>query len=279
ELWGALLYGGRLVVVPYWVSRSPEAFYELICTHQVTVLNQTPSAFYQFMRAEMQDAVGRKHTLRLIIFGGESLEFARLRPWFERHGDQSPLLVNMYGITETTVHVTYRPLKLADVGIAKGSLIGGPIPDLRVYILDQHLELMPSGVTGEMYVGGAGVTSGYLNRPELTAERYLPDPYSFLPGARMYRTGDLARTVYSGELEYLGRIDQQVKIRGFRIELEEVEGVMTSHPSVRDSAVIASDDAAAEKRIVAYVVLNQHQKATPEQPDAKLSDEQITQWE
>src|SRR5205085_5035435 len=135
--------------------------------------------------------------------------------------------VNMYGITETTVHVTYRPLTSADAALRLGSLIGTPLPDLQVYVLDRRLEPLAAGVAGEMFVGGAGLARGYLKRAELTAQRFIPDPYGQQAGGRLYRTGDLARRWPDGELEYLGRIDQQVKIRGFRIELGEVEAALT----------------------------------------------------
>jgi amino acid adenylation domain-containing protein len=251
EIWGALLYGGRVVVVPYMVSRSPEAFYELLAKEKVTVLNQTPSAFRQLIQAEA--AVGQKQlSLRYVIFGGEALEMQSLRPWFERHGDQQPKLVNMYGITETTVHVTYRPLSRDD--LKSGSVIGIPIPDLQVYILDSHCQLLPIGVPGEMYVGGAGLARGYLNRPDLTAERFIPDHLSDRPGARLYRTGDLARFLPGQDIEYLGRIDSQVKIRGFRIELGEIESVLCEHHAVREAIVLAREDLPGEKRLVAYFV-------------------------
>jgi amino acid adenylation domain-containing protein/FkbH-like protein len=251
ELWGALIYGGRVVVVPYLVSRSPEEFYQLLETEQVTVLNQTPSSFRQLMHAE--ELMGRgKLSLRYVIFGGEALEMQSLRPWFERHGDQTPQLVNMYGITETTVHVTYRPLSMADT--ASGSVIGCPIPDLQVYLLDPTLEPSPIGVPGEMYIGGAGVARGYLNRPELNAERFVPDRFHSNSDQRLYRSGDLARRLPNGDIEYLGRIDQQVKIRGFRIELGEIESVLGKHPGVRESVVLIRDDEGGEKRLLAYVV-------------------------
>ncbi|MDQ3804120.1 MAG: amino acid adenylation domain-containing protein, partial [Acidobacteriota bacterium] len=230
EIWGALLYGGRLVVVPYWVTRSPEAFYDLLCAERVTILNQTPSAFYQLIRADEEAAgSGRELSLRYVIFGGEALELNSLIPWFSRHGDTSPLLVNMYGITETTVHVTYRPISLRDMGRTHGSPIGVPMSDLQAYVLDEHLGPVPVGVPAELYIGGAGLAGGYLNRPELSASRFIPDPFSTRPGARLYQTGDLARRLPGGELEYLGRIDQQVKVRGFRIEPGEVEAVLSQH--------------------------------------------------
>ena len=202
ELWGALLYGGRLVVVPYWVSRSPDAFYDLLSQEQVTVLNQTPSAFRQFIWAEESAGATKDLALRLVLFAGETLEFQNLRPWFGRHGDQCPQLVNMYGITETTVHVTYRPLLAADASITSCSMIGGPIPDLQVFVLDRYLQPVPLGVPGELYVGGAGLARGYLNQPQLTTERFIPHPFSDEPGARLYKTGDLARYRPDGDLEY-----------------------------------------------------------------------------
>lgn len=250
EIWGALLYGGRLVVVPYLISRSPAEFRGLLAREGVTVLNQTPTAFGQLVHADAE--ADGKLALRYVIFGGEALEMRNLVPWFERHGDRHPQLVNMYGITETTVHVTYRPIGIADV--TGGSVVGIPIPDLRVYVLNARLQPLPLGVAGEMFVGGAGLARGYLNRPELTAERFLPDPFSSEPGARLYRSGDAARILPRGEIEYLGRLDQQVKIRGFRIELGEIEAALKQHPSVRDAAVASLDDGSGEKYLAAYIV-------------------------
>jgi amino acid adenylation domain-containing protein len=254
EIWGALFYGGKLVIVPHWVTRSPESFYQLLCQEQVTILNQTPSAFRQLIQAEQSQATVRNLSLRLVIFGGEALEIKGLQPWFERHGDRHPQLVNMYGITETTVHVTYRPLTQADLQ-SSASVIGRPISDLRVYLLDRYLQPVPVGMTGEMYVGGAGVTRGYLNRPELTAERFIRDPFSSeLAESRLYKTGDLACYLPNGELKYLGRIDNQVKIRGFRIELGEIEALLAQHPMVWECVVTVREDQAHDQRLVAYVV-------------------------
>ena len=253
ELWGALLYGGRLVVVPYLTSRAPEAFHALLAAERVTVLNQTPSAFRQLIAADERPEAARDLALRLVIFGGEALDPASLRPWFARHGDARPQLVNMYGITETTVHVTYRPIALADLGQA-ASVIGAPIPDLRLYLLDAQLQPVPLGVPGELFVGGAGVGRGYLGRPELTAERFVPDAFGAEPGARLYRSGDLARFLPNGDLEYLGRIDHQIKVRGFRVELGEIAAALARHPGLRESAVLARRDADGDARLVAYVV-------------------------
>ncbi|MEH2411054.1 amino acid adenylation domain-containing protein [Nostoc sp.] len=262
ELWGALLYGGKLVVVPYWVTRSPEDFYKLLSTQQVTVLNQTPSAFRQLIQAEESLGDAKKLSLRLVIFGGEALELQSLKPWFERHGDQFPQLVNMYGITETTVHVTYRPLTMADLEAGFGSVIGRPIPDLQVYLLDEYQQLVPIGVRGEMYIGGAGVARGYLNRPELTTQKFIPNRFSDQPNARLYKSGDQACYLPNGDIKYLGRIDNQVKVRGFRIEIGEIEAAISQHPAVRETVVVVHSNSADSQRIVAYIVLETEQTLT-----------------
>ncbi|MFO7587676.1 MAG: amino acid adenylation domain-containing protein, partial [Gemmatimonadota bacterium] len=253
EIWGALFHGGRIVVVPHILSRSPEAFYELLCREGVTVLNQTPSAFRQLVRAEESLGVDAGLALRWIIFGGEALELETLRPWFDRHGDERPRLVNMYGITETTVHVTYRPIGVADLDAGRGSVIGEPIPDLELYLLDEHMEPVPIGWPGEICVGGPGLARGYLGRKDLTAERFPPHPYSSEAGARLYRSGDLARRLPDGDLEYLRRIDTQVQLRGFRIELGEIEQAILRHPAVRETVVVL-DGSREGGRLVAYLV-------------------------
>ncbi|HEY0022716.1 MAG TPA: non-ribosomal peptide synthase/polyketide synthase [Longimicrobium sp.] len=249
ELWGALLYGGRVVVVPFDVSRDPEAFHALVQRERVTVLNQTPSAFRQFIRADGER--GGELALRVVVFGGEALEPASLREWVERRGIETPRLVNMYGITETTVHVTYRPLGREDVFGGSGSPIGRAIPDLRLYVLDPGRRPLPVGIPGELYVGGGGVARGYLNRPELTAERFVDDP--FAPG-RLYRSGDRVRWLADGTLDYLGRLDEQVKIRGFRIELGEIEAALRQVPGVTDCTVVVREDEPGDRRLVVYVV-------------------------
>jgi amino acid adenylation domain-containing protein len=251
EMWGALLYGGRLVVVPWWVSRSPEAFLELAERERVTVLNQTPSAFRQLMAVALQQR-RLPPSLRTVIFGGEALDVPSLLPWFDMFGDQRPELVNMYGITETTVHVTSRRLRREDAQAGRGSVIGCPLPHLSVYVLDAHGQPVPVGLHGELYVGGEGVARGYLNRPELTAERFLENPFD---NGKIYRSGDLGRWLASGELEYLGRVDNQVKVRGFRIELGEIEAALKTHKNVREAVVLARQDPRSEPQLIAYVVL------------------------
>jgi amino acid adenylation domain-containing protein/non-ribosomal peptide synthase protein (TIGR01720 family) len=256
ELWGCLAYGGKLVVVPQELTRNLRDFYRMLCDRKVTVLNLTPSAFKAMALAEDELPADLQSRLALswIIFGGEALEVASLAPWFRRHGDQKPRLVNMYGITETTVHVTYRPLSESDLGQPTASPIGDPIPDLQVFILDENLCLAPIGVPGEIYVGGAGVARGYLGRPALTAERFVPNPFSRTPGERLYRSGDRARRLEGGQLEFLGRTDRQVKIRGFRVELGEVESALAQHPAIREAVVLIQESHGKDKRLVAYFV-------------------------
>nr|WP_280950027.1 non-ribosomal peptide synthetase [Methylocystis bryophila] len=260
EIWGALLYGGQLVIVPHWVSRSPESLVELLEKHAVTVLNQTPSSFYQLDAFEGGRDEPRLSSLRIVIFGGEALEPRRLAGWYARYGDDSPQLVNMYGITETTVHVTMRRMKREDACGAPDNAVGRPLNDLLAYLLDGRMQPVPIGAAGELYIGGAGLARGYLGRADLTAERFLPDPFGGA-GARLYRTGDLARHRADGDIEFLGRIDHQVKIRGFRIELGEIEAVLRRHPSSGDAVVIAQEEGARGGRLVAYVTPNASQGA------------------
>ncbi|MET9492670.1 non-ribosomal peptide synthase/polyketide synthase [Nocardia sp. NPDC006630] len=249
ELWAPLLSGGSVVVIDYFTSRSPQQFRELLAAQRVTVLNQTPSAFYQLIAADQAHDLDDL-ALRWVIFGGEALEPARLRDWFARH-PQTPALVNMYGITETTVHVSHRFIT-AETGSA--SVIGGALPGLTVRVLDSRLRPVPVGAPGEIYVSGGQLARGYLARPALSAARFVADPFG-APGESAYRTGDLARWTTQGELEYLGRADQQVNLHGFRVELGEIEAALLDEPHVRAAAVVVRhDETVAEGRIVGYVV-------------------------
>ncbi|HEX2211177.1 MAG TPA: amino acid adenylation domain-containing protein, partial [Longimicrobium sp.] len=251
EMWGALLHGGRVVVVPWTTSREPDAFYRLLCEEGVTVLSQTPSAFMPLTEVDRRERDPRL-ALRTVVFGGEALDLRALRPWVERHGVDRPRLVNMYGITETTVHVTFRPVREEDLRDAPASRIGGPLPGVRMRILDDHGQPAPIGVPGEVYVGGSGVVRGYVDRPGLTAARFVPDPAK--PGARLYRSGDAARWLAGGDVEYLGRRDGQVKVRGFRIETGEIGAVACRHPAVADAAVVARVHGPGDTRLAAYLV-------------------------
>lgn len=250
EIWGALAYGGRLVVPPYIVTRSPESFYDLVAREQVTVLNQTPSAFQQFAAVDEKEGGRRSLALRAVILGGEALDPIILQRWIARRGDERPRLVNMYGITETTVHVTHRRMLAADAERGAGSVIGRRLADLQLRVLDRNLEPAPIGIPGEIYVGGDGLARGYLNRPELTAERFVPDPFQRDEDARLYRSGDRARFLANGDLEYLGRADNQVKVRGFRIEPGEIESALVSLPGIREAVAVHYQG----DRLLAYVV-------------------------
>ena len=260
ELWGALIYGGTLVIVPYRVSRSLDEFYELLIEKQVTILNITPSVFRELIQTDLNSSARDRLSLRYIIFGGEELKTADLQPWYENHDDQYPRLVNMYGITETTVHVTYRALTATDATGSKGRGIGRPLPDLRIYLLDSNMQPVPIGVPGEICVGGAGLAREYLNRPELTEEKFIPDAFSGQAGARMYKSGDLGRYLPDGTIEFIGRKDNQVKVRGYRIELGEIESVIVQHPEVTGALVIARDDRGGDTLLASYVLVRDTSK-------------------
>ncbi|MEV4124529.1 amino acid adenylation domain-containing protein [Nocardia sp. NPDC049707] len=257
ELWCALANGGTVVVVDYPTSRSPEQFRDLLIREQVTVLNQTPSAFYQLAEADRASHPGDqgKFALRYVVFGGEALDLRQLRHWYERHTFDAPWLVNMYGITETTVHVSFLALD-AQLAENPASAIGRALPGLETYVLDDRLHPAPVGVAGEIYVSGAQLSRGYLGRAGLAATRFVANPFG-APGSRMYRSGDLGRWAgFAGHanLEYAGRTDQQVQLRGFRIELGEIESALLAQPSVSQSAVLVRSDEHAGDRLVGYVV-------------------------
>ncbi|WP_405617058.1 amino acid adenylation domain-containing protein [Streptomyces sp. NBC_00076] len=259
EIFGALLHGGRLVVVPEMTAREPSRFHELLVREGVTVLNQTPSAFTQLIEEDRTRGDDDRLALRTVVFGGAALDCGALGTWVARHGLERPRLVNMYGITETTVHVTYYPVGEEDVAAGgSASPIGRPLNDLSVYLLDRFGQLVPVGVAGEIHVGGPGVARGYLNRPELTAERFVPDPFGS-PGGRLYRSGDLARRRADGSLEFLGRSDDQVKVRGYRIEPGEISARLTAHSAVREAVVVVRDE-----RLVAYLVAEAELPSTAE---------------
>ncbi|MFZ0715205.1 amino acid adenylation domain-containing protein, partial [Mycobacterium sp.] len=254
EIWGALLYGGRLVLVPDPVVRSPEELHALLVAEEVNVLSQTPSAFYALQSADgLSPELGRQLKLEAVIFGGEALEPQRLGAWLDSHPDL-PRLINMYGITETTVHASFREILAHDVGNAV-SPIGVPLAHLGFSVLDGSLQPVPAGVVGELYVAGAGVAYGYVGRAGLTGSRFVACPFggSGAPGQRMYRTGDLVWWRPDGQLAYVGRADEQVKIRGYRIECGEVQAVLAGCEGVEQAVVVARQDRPGAKRLVGYV--------------------------
>lgn len=247
EMYGALLRGGKVVVVSKETAQDPAAFLRLLEKEKVTVLNQIPSLFNNLSAEAVKDEAGSL-SIRYVIFGGEALKPYTLKDWHAKY--PATKLINMYGITETTVHVTYK--EIGPHEIAQGaSNIGKPLPTLSCLIMDKSLNAVPNGIAGEICVGGAGVSRGYLNRAELTAQRFIPDP--FIAGGTLYRSGDLGRILPNGDIEYLGRIDHQVKVRGFRIELGEIENVLTQHQLVEEAVVISKQFDIGENELVAYV--------------------------
>ena len=273
EIWGCLMTGGHLVIVPFWTSRSPEDLLQLLESERVTVLNQTPSAFSQLQEADRRTSSDL--ALRLVIFGGEPLDCGSLLGWFDRHPETECRLVNMFGITETTVHVTAETITRRHA-LTRSRSVGRPLPGWRIYVLDPQGRMLPAGTAGEIYVGGVGVATQYLRREDLTAERFLPDP--FFPG-RMYRSGDHGKLHPDGRLEHLGRLDNQVKIRGFRIELDEIRAVLLEQPGVTAAAVVVhrgSRGDAADIRLDAYVVLQSGELADLRQRVARVLPDYMT---
>ncbi|MGD2085279.1 MAG: amino acid adenylation domain-containing protein [Candidatus Aminicenantes bacterium] len=250
EMYGALLYGGQLVIISKTEAQDTFKYLEILKKKSVTIVNQTPSAFYHLMNLELKNHKKELH-IKYVIFGGEALAPRRLKEWKNRYPQVK--LINMYGITETTVHVTFKEIGGDEIE-TNISNIGIPIPTLSTYIMDNHLKLLPMGVHAELIVGGDGVARGYLNRPELTAEKFVSNPDK--PQEKLYKSGDLAKFSLSGkhELEYLGRIDHQVKIRGFRIELGEIENQLLNHDNIKDAVVLQKEKAIAEKYLCAYIV-------------------------
>jgi len=256
EIFGPLLTGGLLAVVPWDVTRDPANFYRFVADNRITVLNQTPSAFARFDQQDESSEAALK--IRLVIFGGEALDFRSLASWSERHGLEHPVLVNMYGITETTVHTTIRPIVSDDFLTPQKSRIGAPIADLGIALVDKDMRPVMRGAIGEIVVYGPGVAAGYRNRPELNTERF-PDAREF-PGlseqgvsGRVYRSGDLARLTADDDLEYCGRADNQIKIHGYRIEPGEVEAAIDAHPAVRRSLISLFTDESGIPGLLAHL--------------------------
>ncbi|WP_405487682.1 amino acid adenylation domain-containing protein [Nocardia sp. NBC_00511] len=252
EMWGALARGNRLVVIDTATVRTPDALVGLLRETGVSILSQTPSAFYQLASYLAEERVADLPRLRAVVFGGEALDFAQLTQWRTWAGDADTALINMYGITETTVHASRIRLD-AELIDHSASVVGPPLPTVSAWVLDAGLAPVPPGVVGELYLAGTQLARGYHARPGLTSARFVANPFAAV-GARMYRTGDLVRWNDSGALEFAGRSDDQVKIRGFRIELGEVRAAVAACPGVAGSAVLVRSDGPAGKRLVAYVV-------------------------
>jgi amino acid adenylation domain-containing protein len=253
EFWGALLSGARLIMVSYATSRFPRDLHTLLSSEAVSVLCQTPSAFRRLIAAQADSDLPL--FLDTVILAGEALQLSSLSPWYERAENRRIQIVNMYGPTEATVYATYQPVRSTDEQPHGGSVIGTALSNSRITILDENCEPVPNGVVGEIYLGGAGVARGYLDRPDLTAERFVADPTD-PKGARMYRSGDLGLWRADATVEYRGRNDSQVKVRGFRIELGEVESHLVTLKGVHEAVAVVRQDSAGDTRLVAYLTAN-----------------------
>ncbi|MFJ4577671.1 non-ribosomal peptide synthetase, partial [Streptomyces sp. NPDC088846] len=252
EIWGALTHGARLVIVDHETTRNTDAFIQLLINEHITVLNQTPSAF-NLLQQQTNTHHAHQLSLRLIIFGGEALQPARLKPWWKTVGDNGPRLVNMYGITETTIHATTRNITPTDSETTTTSPIGHPLPHTEIFVLDPTGNPTPIGIPGELWISGTGLARGYLNRPELTDQHFTERKINGHT-RRLYRSGDTARWLPQGELEYLGRLDNQVKIRGHRIELGEIEATLTHNKTLKTTTLTTHEDTPGNKRLIAYAV-------------------------
>jgi acyl-coenzyme A synthetase/AMP-(fatty) acid ligase/acyl carrier protein len=248
-MYGAILKGGTVVVVPKQIAQDSLAFFDFLLNEKITVLNQTPTAFRSLLQANANRLEEREAAVRYLIFGGEALTPAILQPWHRAFPKCK--IINMYGITETTVHVTYKHITEKEIRENKSN-IGMPIPTLSCFVLDRDMKQASFGVMGELCVGGAGVARGYHNKPELAAEKFVPNP--FVPGERIYRSGDFARILPTGDLEYIGRKDDQVKIRGHRIETGEIEAAIRQQPEIKDVVVITNKNSSGEYELAAYYV-------------------------
>jgi len=254
DLIGPLTAGASVVIVNDFDAKQPAALLSKIREHGVTCLLSIVPTLLNALLDAGQSRDKSHDSIRLVLVSGEALPVTTCWKAKELFGPKA-LLVNQYGPTECTMTSSYHVLTESDKSRDIAPL-GTPIPNAQIYILDSHLNLVPTGVLGEVYIGGLGLARGYMNSPELTAERFIPDPFSTVPGARLYRTGDLARYRSDGNMDFLGRIDHQVKVRGFRIELGEIEAVLSQHQSLRAGVVVARDDAFGNQRLVAYVVPN-----------------------
>ena len=258
EMYGALLFGGKIIIPDRNEVRDISAFVRIVSEQKVTILNQTPGAFYKFIDTALEGVNKKPLSIRYVIFGGEKLDPSKLEKWIKEHPIEKTKLINMYGITETTIHVTFHSLTEEEIISCDGSSnIGKPLPETKVYILDNYKILTPIGVYGEIYVAGTGLSKGYLNRPDLTAERFISNPYD--KNEILYKSGDVARWMYDGTMEYLDRSDNQVQIRGFRVEITEIELQLRQYEGITDTVVVAVEKEGT-KELAAYVVSNNELK-------------------
>lgn len=267
EIWGALLHGGKLVIVPSSMTRNPKAFYDLLYQQKVTILSQTATAFRLLVHGNhhyQPDSL----SLRYIIFSGETIEPYLLKFWIDIYGDNQPQLVNMYALTETSGEVTYKRFRKEDLDKSNKNIVGIPLGDVQIHILDENMKPMSTEETGEIYIGGKAVARGYFNQPELTVQKFIPNPFDKSDKVKLYKTGDIGKYLSNGEIEFVGREDDQVKIRGYRIELGEIEAKLAQHPQVRESVVNINQNE-GNKQLIAYIV--------PQSQQIELSQKTLTQ--
>ncbi|MED3993766.1 amino acid adenylation domain-containing protein [Peribacillus frigoritolerans] len=265
EIFGSLLFGGKLVIVDELSRKAPDKMFELMVNEKITVLQMTPSAFSQLIEVVKNQEGRAPLSLRYIILGGETLHFNILKPWIEIYGDKQPQLFNVYGPTETTILATYYPIKHNDLENPNCSIIGYPLTDVELFVKNQYMENLPIGIPGELYIGGSGVSKGYYNREELTKTRFLE---GISDQGNVYRTGDEVKMLPNGTLEFIERIDRQIQLRGYRVELGEIEFTLQQHSACKDSIVIVHTFKNNDTRLVAYVVLDNEHKL--DESDLKL---------
>lgn len=262
EFFGSLLHGAKLVIVPDEARTEPQKLYGLLRDEKVTVFSQTPSAFRQLLLDDSFRNSDSELALRMIVFSGEAVVTADLETWYSLHGNGGPQLVNTYAITETGGQVAFRAYD-GDIDSSRARNIGRPLEDTDVYIVDEQLAPVATGAIGELCVGGPGLARGYINQPELTAEKFVEIRGRGDKKQRIYRTGDQARLLESGEIEFLGRTDNQVKLRGYRIELGDIENCLGKHPAIREAAVVLRNDS-GEPRLIAYLVASKQKPTVTE---------------
>ncbi|HEV7377528.1 MAG TPA: amino acid adenylation domain-containing protein, partial [Pyrinomonadaceae bacterium] len=263
EIFAPLSVGGKIIVVENALHLP-----SVLASHEVRLINTVPSVMTELLRSG-----GLPATVRTVNLAGEALSNTLVQRLYEQPSLRK--VWNLYGPSEDTTYSTYA---LMEKGADRIPPIGRPIANTQVYLLNHDLQPVPVGVAGELYLGGAGLARGYLNHPEVTAEKFIPHPFGGEVGARLYKTGDIGRYLPDGNIEYLGRIDQQVKVRGYRIELGEIETVLNQHPAVREAVVTARADARGSNRLVAYVAPHPNYGGSPEEID-EWRDQRLAQWQ
>lgn len=257
EIFGSLLFGGKLIIVDELSRKAPDKMLELLINENITILQMTPSAFNQIIDVVKARKDKEEISLRYILLGGETLNFHQLKPWIDKYGDQCPKLFNVYGPTETTILATYYQIKANEIANVIHSIIGRPLLDVELLVKNKYMDDLPIGIAGELYIGGAGVSSGYYNREDLTKHRFIENQVN---DGKFYKTGDEVKILPNGTLEFIERIDRQIQLRGYRVELGEIEFILQQHPACKDCIVNVHTFHNNDKRLVAYIVLKEGER-------------------